>query len=425
MLIEFRVENHRSLRDEQALTLEAANLGNDSDWRPRAVAGHDGRLLPAVVLYGANASGKSNVLSSLAFMRDAVLQSHRFWEPDTGVPRSPFGWGPKSHEPSTFEVSFLLEDKKYLYGFVVGDTAIEEEWLYAWPHGRKQVWLQREGSSFIFGEHFGGQNEVIREVTRENALFLSAASQHQHPILSSIYSWFRRIVPVNLQGRGFAPPSARGSYRGLPSSIRNLWHPVPTLFEHEWPGPASDLIRQLLLSADTGIVDLKIEEEEETTTSKRVFRRERILLKHNADDDNSWLDYEEESQGTKTIIHMAIPLLRVLGEGGVLLIDELESSLHPLLGLKIVEMFNAPATNPLNSQIIFTTHDTNLLGTTLGKPALRRDQIWFTEKDKEGASQLYPLTNFKPRNSENLERGYLQGRYGAIPFLGNPSWTTE
>ncbi len=108
-----------------------------------------------------------------------------------------------------------------------------------------------------------------------------------------------------------------------------------------------------------------------------------------------------------------------------MLVDELESSLHPSLGLAIVKMFNSPKTNPKNAQILFTTHDTNLLGTTLGEPPLRRDQVWFTEKDKEGASKLYPLTDYKPRKAENLERGYLQGRYGAIPFLGDIAWITE
>ena len=108
-----------------------------------------------------------------------------------------------------------------------------------------------------------------------------------------------------------------------------------------------------------------------------------------------------------------------LESGGLLLVDELESSLHPLLGLAIIRLFNSPKTNPRNAQILFTTHDTNLLGNILGEPLLRRDQIWFTEKDKEGATRLYPLTDYKPRKAENLERGYLQGRYGAVPYLGD------
>ena len=106
-------------------------------------------------------------------------------------------------------------------------------------------------------------------------------------------------------------------------------------------------------------------------------------------------------------------------------IDELESSLHPLLAQSVIKLFNDPETNPRNAQLIFTTHDTNLLGTSLGGPVLRRDQIWITEKDRDGATKLYPLTDYKPRKDENLERGYLQGRYGAIPFLGDMTWIAE
>jgi hypothetical protein len=149
------------------------------------------------------------------------------------------------------------------------------------------------------------------------------------------------------------------------------------------------------------------------------------LLQHQADDDDSWLYLSQESDGTKRLFEMAPSVFRVLDSGGLLLVDELESSLHPSLGSAIVKMFNSPEANPRNAQILFTTHDTNLLGTTLGEPPLRRDQVWFTEKDREGASKLYPLTDYKPRKAENLERGYLQGRYGAIPFLGDIAWITE
>jgi AAA15 family ATPase/GTPase len=119
------------------------------------------------------------------------------------------------------------------------------------------------------------------------------------------------------------------------------------------------------------------------------------------------------------VFEIGLPILEALQSGRVVVVDELESSLHPLLAGRIVRLFNDPATNPLNGQLIFTTHDTDLLGTVLGEPALRRDQVWLTEKDSEGATVLYPLTDYKPRKAENLERGYLQGRFGAIPFLGN------
>jgi len=413
VLIEFRVENYRSLRDEQALTMEAGRVGDSSDPRPRPVAGHSAMLLPAAVIYGPNASGKSNVLSALKFMREAVLNSHRRWEPEGGIPRTAFAWASKRLDSSMLEISILLNGTKIEYGFSVNDDFVEEEWLFAWPNHRKQLWFERECNSFKFGEHLKGPNELVKEVTRPNALFLSAAAQHGHQQLTSLYSWFRSIFLVN---------------------VSEYWPFIPNVLTFSDDGQrfvfdeVGDLLvasmRELLRSTDIGIVDIKREVLEREVRG-RMRRQPRILLQHQANDDDSWLDLNEESAGTKTLFRMAPSVFRALQTGGLLLVDELESSLHPLIGLSIVKLFNCPKGNSKNAQILFTTHDTTLLGTTLGQPPLRRDQIWFTEKDKDGATVLYPLTDFKPRKSENLERGYLQGRYGAIPFLGEISWITE
>lgn len=421
MLIEFRVENHRSLRDEQAITMEASGIGEASDTRPRRVAGHEACLLPAVVLYGANASGKSNVLAALAFMREAVVFSHRKWEPEGGIPRTAFAWGGKRKEASMFEVSFLLKETKYEYGFTVDDEIVQEEWLFAWPSHRKQVWFEREGNTYKFGEHLKGPNEAVKEVTRQNALFLSAAAQHGHAALTSLFSWFRRISAENTKRQRYPVSSVWYFPSDVVAPEEQDSLPSRTVDEED---TLSSRIRQLLKASDTGIVDVKrsiIEQE----FRGRMLRRHRTGLQHKLNDDDSWLDLEDESEGTKTLFQMAPTLFRTLDSGGLLLVDELESSLHPLLGLAIVRMFNCQQSNPRNAQIMFTTHDTNLLGTTLGEPPLRRDQVWFTEKDSEGASRIYPLTDYKPRKSENLERGYLQGRYGAIPFLGDTGWITE
>jgi uncharacterized protein len=179
----------------------------------------------------------------------------------------------------------------------------------------------------------------------------------------------------------------------------------------------------MLRNADVGIEDVRAVRNE--TDEPNRFSRVRFQLKHKSSHSDAWLPLEEESQGTQKLFHMALPVLQSLRDGAVLIIDELESSLHPSLAQEIVKLFNDPDKNPCNAQLIFTTHDTNLLGTTLGEPVLRRDQVWLTEKDPEGATVLYPLTDYKPRKSENLERGYLQGRYGAIPFLGKFAWVNE
>ncbi len=419
MLIEFRVENHRSIRDEQVVTMEAGRGGDASDQRPRKVPGHETPLLPAAAVYGANASGKSNLLAAMSFMGNAVMMSHRAWAPEGGVPREPFAWGTKTQEPSLFEVTILVDEVRYRYGFVADDERFLEEWLYAWPRGRKQTWFEREGDDFKFGDHLHGENRLVEQVTRPNALFLAAAVQHKHQQLAPIYWWFRSVGAVG--GR-------RNRHRGLGLFRRNWFRRAlaqrangrtqTTLFEREEDGRL-DSFRDLLQAADVGILDFKLESADEESSDRPPWRREGILVRHQSASEEAWLPLEEESQGTLTLFQLGPELLDVLHRGGLLVVDELEASLHPLLALRVLQQFNDPATNPRNAQLLFTTHDTNLLGTTTGETALRRDQVWLTEKSNEGATCAYPLTDYKPRKAENLERGYLQGRYGAIPFLGD------
>ena len=418
MLIEFRVANHRSLRDEQVLTMEAGRVGNEADPRPRQISGHSERLLTVAALYGANASGKSNVLAALDFMRAAVVMSHRFWASDEGLPRDPFAWGPRKAEPSLFEVTFLLDGDRFQYGFQASDERFLEEWLFAWPNGKKQVWFERDNDTYKFGDNLKGENKLIQDVTRPNALFLSAAAQHNHPQLVPVFSEFRSFQSVNISvDRYPATPFRISSAFALARLLEEEAGEQALLPEEELPEPRLERFRNLLKKADFGVVDLRVE------TSKSDEKRRRFspsfFLRHQSKSDDAWLPLKEESQGTRTMFYMALPILEVLEKGGVLVVDELERSLHPTLAREIIRQFNDPKANPQNAQIIFTTHDTNLLGTTLGEPALRRDQVWLTEKNPEGATVLYPLTDYKPRKAENIERGYLQGRYGAIPFLGD------
>lgn len=424
MLIEFRVENHRSLRDEQVLTMEASGSTTGDDPRPRH-EGHSQPLLPVAAIYGANASGKSNVVGALAFMRDAVIQSHRSWAPEGGVPRDQFAWGPKGAEPSSFEVTLFLDGIRYQYGFRVSDEAFLEESLYAWPHGKKQTWFERDETGFRFGDHLRGENKIIQEVTRENALFLSAAAQHRHEQLMPVYFWFARlysnIVNRRFGWRHFSPEHSIARLleeNAAEERQQNLFGATA--------GDESLVTRfkGMVRNADVGIVDVRVVSDEMADDSRRP-RARRIELRHACAFDDAWLPLEEESRGTQTLFRLALPILTAIEIGSVVLVDELEASLHPTLARQIVQQFNDPSTNPLNAQLVFTTHDTNLLGTTVGEPTLRRDQVWLTEKDRDGASQLYPLTDFKPRKTENLERGYLQGRYGAIPFLGGFSVTGD
>jgi predicted ATPase len=427
MLVEFRTANHRSIKEEQALTLAAGRVGSPDDPRPRAVEGSSGPLLPVAAIYGANASGKSNLLMALAYMRDAVSESHRRWAPEGGVPRDPFAWGDLA-TPSLFEIVFVVDGTRYEYGFSTDGHAFLEEWLHAWPLGHKQMWFERDRQEMRFGEKLRGENRVVAEVTRPNALFLSASAQLQHEQLRPVYRWLTRIQVESLPGSLPRSRAASWTQLGLASSEGEQTTLFPPMEEGVRESRFAALL-ELLRAADVGIVDAKLVEEpdpyQQRTSLQRAVRR-RVYLRHEASE-SGWLPLEEESHGTQTIFRLAAPLLEVIGRGGVLVVDELERSLHPLLALQIVRQFNDPKLNPKNAQLIFTTHDTNLLGTVVGEPALRRDQVWLTEKNKLGATELYPLTDYQPRKEENLERGYLQGRYGAIPFLASlvPSGSAE
>lgn len=416
VLIEFRVENHRSIRDEQVFTFEASRARSDGDGPARDVGGR--LVLPAAGIYGANASGKSNVLLALDFMFQAVVFSHRMWPPDGGVPREAFGWGPVAEEPSTFEVTLVLEGVRYEYGFVVDDDVVLEEWLFAWPKGRKQVWFERDGDVFKFGDRFHGENQVVRSVTRQNALFLATAAQHGHDGVAAVHGWFRRIESMVVFNRHLPLRRPRDAWlRGG----RRLSYGSSQLALFGENAASEDLrarLLDLLRAADVGIIGFEQVWDDEPGPFTRSRYGGGIRVQHKSKDHAAWLPLEQESDGTIMLFRLGPVVLDVLAEGGLLLVDELEASLHPLLAHRIVQLFNNPATNPRHAQLLFTTHDTNLVGTMMGPPTLVRDQVWLTEKDHEGATVLYPLSDYQPRKHENVERGYLQGRYGAIPFLG-------
>jgi predicted ATPase len=417
MLIEFRVSNHRSISSEQVLTMEVGRTTAPDAAHARAVDGADQRLLTVAAIYGANASGKSNVISALDFFVHAVTWSHRAWAPEGGVPRDPFAWGADRDAPSVFEGIFVVDGVRYEYGFSANDDVFLEEWLYAWPHGRKQCWFEREGQEFKFGEHLHGENRLSEQSTRPNSLFLSAAVQNRHEQLSKVHAWFRLV-------RIAGAPERRPNDASLTHFLRfERDDRQLSLFSGD-SDPRDERFKsviELLQAADIGIVDMKLERAP-SRPSVGQLRRERylddIVVRHRSKTGEAWLPLREESSGTKMLFHLAYSFLSTLRVGGLLVVDELEASLHPLLGLHLVRQFNDPVKNQRNAQLIFTTHDTNLLGTSLGAPALQRDQVWLTEKDEDGATHLYPLTDYKPRKAENIETGYLQGRYGAIPFLG-------
>ncbi len=419
MLLRFRFSNFRSFREQQELSLIAVPTLKETHSTvivhpPKSPDG----VLPVAAIYGANASGKTNVIRALLFVTMAVGDSYRQWKPDDPIPLEPFLGGTKEQTAaSTFELDFLIGGIRHSYGFRLDATAILEEWLFVYPKSKKQVWFHRwHAKTITFSAKMSGRNKAIEGLTRKNSLFLSSAAQNNHEALTPVFEWLSGLrFVVNV----FGPLTIQSSFTaGLcadPSFAKN--------------------VAQFLRAADIGVVDLQVEKIPHTEDHKRMMAaiasamsderasklvreriegvQERMSLVHQLGDKTFPLPEDEESNGTIAYLRVLGPALKALNDGAVLCIDELDASLHPLLASQLVRIFGDPSTNRKGAQLICNTHDATLLG----RANLRRDQIWFTEKSADGASHLYPLTDFKPRQNENLESGYLQGRYGAIPFL--------
>ncbi len=408
MLIEFRVENHRSIADEQTLSFVTGRPADQEDRRSRAAPGCADRLVPVVAIFGANASGKTNVLDALVWMRFAIVSSQAHWLPGQGVPRQPFGWGGWLGRPSKFEATFALEGTRYRYAFEVDNTVVVREQVDAWPSGRKQTWLSREGDKFRFGKHLLGENRVVQDVTRPNALFLSAAAQLRHTQLTPIWRWFADAHPSSWLVRRRWHAGATAQW------VAGMLETQPKLFPLSQGAidPRAALL-EILRQADMDIADVRVEAEETRTGPKR----HNVFVRHESAGD-AWLPIEEESAGTQAFVQLLPGLFESIGQGRLMVLDELDASLHPKLTRAIVHAFQSPLANPHGAQLACTTHDTSLMGTLIGDPTLRRDEIWFTEKQASGATTLTPCAAYHVRKNENLERGYVQGRYGASPLIG-------
>ncbi|MDE0332468.1 MAG: ATP-binding protein [Nitrospinae bacterium] len=411
MLLRFGVANHHSIRDAQELSLSASSLKERQEKLIDCAAVPSGAVLPVVVIYGANASGKSNLIDAISTMRSMVLRSQTKGEPGGGVPRSPFKLDDDSPQlPSHFDIDFLIDGVRYHYGFEASDTAFESEWLYAFPKSHRQMLFERTGEEFRFGRGLKGQNRVIARLTRPNSLFLSAAAQNDHEQLLEVFGYFRSLHVI----RSIAVHEQTVSER---------------LAEEELDRRVIDFLGKI----DTGIIDYQQKEsdlpEEILEMQQELFalfakranveppevkeKHVTIELAHRGrGGEPFYLELDSESAGTRRLLLVLDLAFRALDEGAPLFIDELDASLHTQAAEAVLKLFCSRETNPKGAQLIATTHDTNLLDS----PLLRRDEVWFTQKDLDGATQLYPLTDIRTRKSDNIEKGYLQGRYGAVPF---------
>lgn len=411
MLLRFSVSNHLAIRDPQELLFTASSLKDPSDGLIDCAAAPNGSVVPAVVVYGANASGKSNLLEAITAMRHMVLRSHTEGDPGGGVPRQAFRLDTESsRRPSRFEIDFVLDGVRHHYGFEANDSEFLSEWLYAFPKSHRRSLFVRDGDDYRFGRDLKGQNTVIASLTRPNSLFVSAAAQNRHEQLSAVFGYFLSFH--GFMGVGVAGPEA------------SAW-----LVNENVDSRVIDFLGKI----DTGICDYRRRErelpEEMRTFQQELFELVRkrssapiecdaegkqvtVELGHRSrEGEPVYLDLNLESAGTRRLLLVLSLVYRALDEGTPLAIDELDASLHTLAGAEVLKLFCSPETNPKGAQLIATTHDTNLMDASV----LRRDQLWFTAKDADGATHLYPLTDIRTRGSDNFERGYLQGRYGAVP----------
>ena len=411
MLLEFRVRNYRSIRDEQALTLVASG---DKELAATHLAPTGLKAAPnalrSIVVYGPNASGKSSLLRALDYLRAVVAESATIIQPGQTYNVQPFKLDAASaQQPTEFEITFLLSGVRHQYAFSMTPQRIVSESLLVYRSSKPTQLFSRhvegDGYNYEFSTYLTGPRKLWQESTRPNALFLSMAAQLNSEQLSPVFNWIVRNITF------------------LPAGASVLPDFTTALLATE-QGRAS--IREFLSAADISIADVQAVPRKgmhaqwvmgasglQASQEEREFMMP--VFEHSTPKGSAKFELHDESEGTQRLYGLIAPVLDCLRDGHVLVVDELDSSLHTLLVRRLITMFQTPELNSNGAQLIFSTHDTSLLDHTL----FRRDQIWFTEKDADQATCLYPLTDFSPRKQEAWERGYLAGRYGAVPFFSN------
>lgn len=414
MLLTFSASNHRSIKEEQTLSLVPTAL-NDSEaavFPTQAVTAPS--ALTVAIVYGANASGKSNLISAMNFMKNAILLSQTQGKPGREIPRRPFALDDQyAAMPSTFEMNFAIDGVRYNYGFAAGSDSFQNEFLYWYPSGRRQVLFERKLDEFNFGRALKGQNRVIATMTRPNALFLSAAAQSDHAQLTKVFNFFQNFeilgtyitsTQFEKEGRPL-DPRALNFLQKMGTGVSNFRTVVRE--KDARISKLNSILREFFSEHYGSNIDIEIEDKEH-----------RLELSHKSvDGKDIFFEPADESAGTRKLIGLLAPVFAAIDQGNCLAIDEIDTSLHTLACEAVIGLFLDRNINKNGAQLIVTTHDTNILK----MDKLRRDQVWFVEKESDGSSHLYALSDIRIRKSDNRERGYLQGRFGAVPFSANIS----
>lgn len=420
MLVNFTVKNYRSFKLERTFSMKASSI---KEHKESIVNRGKYSILPLAVFYGANSGGKSNLIEAIATMRSIVISSVRLNEGDK-LPYDPYALDKTSElQPTFFEIQFVKGEVLYRYGFEYDKDEIVSEWLYEKCFGEKEYELFVRSHEFIevsekrFAEGLGKE-----ELTNSNRLFLSLVAQLKGEKANAVISWFRTCNVVSgISSEGYEGFTLRMFLTHQPEAEQ-----------------AQEFFKDLQLGFtrfSVKEVDLPKEMIEKAPKSiKSMLERDSLsgsflepITTHNVYDEDGAVIGERdfpknkmESEGTKKVIEMSGPIFDTLKDGKTLIVDELDAKLHPILTRNIVLLFMDPLRNPNGAQLIFATHDTNLLDLDV----IRRDQIWFAEKDKVESTDIYSLVEFKDddgkkvRNDRDIKRDYIRGRYGAIPFIG-------
>jgi len=419
MLIEFQVENFRSFKGRQVFSMVAGHfpehLENNTFEPP--LKGF-GRLVRTAAIYGPNAGGKTNLLLAMKFMKDFIVKQ-------PNVTAAPYQFSPFklsrtcSNKPSEFLIAFVQDRKRYEYGFSLGAERIEREWLVEYVHSgsrtRGRTMFERDWSAkekkyeWKFSPFLKGQRSVWGEATRPDALFLSTAIQLNSTQLRPVFDWFQTRLVV-IVGEIKLNESLTLNLLDEPEGKKNL---LPFLREADL-GISDFEVKKEPIPPSGGVVVGKSAPMFIHSTKTNLPNLVTVTLSHLADGKVPiGFDFSEESSGTQILFKTAGAWLNVLKNGEVLIFDEIDTNMHPALLRFLISRFQSTSTNPNNAQLICSTHNTSILDRAL----FRRDQVWFVEKDRVGASKVYPLTDFSPRNDESFERAYMRGRYGAQPIL--------
>lgn len=418
MLIQFSVKNYKSFKEKQVFSM-VAGTGDENIENIVTVNATNERILKTTALYGANASGKTNLISAFSVAIMMVRLSNNRQPREKLMQMEPFVFDDVTkNEPCEFEFIFYTNNSKYVYGFKADKNKIHEEYLYQYFSAKATRIFERIGEEYKFLQSDEGKLNSIKNQNLENKLFLATATTWNYDKTRAPYLWFAEMIDTYIGGNELNPFSIEAynnddENESLKKFTLKLLEEADIIIkdyniEIEEAKMDANMIMQLRnMNALPHVIAPK------TTIIKSITMSHEIIS-NNGETKVYNLDLANESSGTKIIFAMAPVLKNVFEKGKVFGIDEIERSLHPSLVEMIIKFFHNPKINKGNAQLIFNTHDTNLLSLDL----FRRDQIWFAEKDpKKGDTKLYPLDDFSVRKTENIQKGYLNGRYGAIPFV--------